>query len=148
MADRILALPKVRVPWKEPTLFHLRQLREILAACNSRLPQEGLAVRLPVGAGVRRLELCGLALEGPDGLPDLAVDSPDRGVVELRVRGEAGARGCGPVACGGAEAGRRDQALRGPQPAGGGVPQPAHEQRGHAPHPAATGDRSPAVRDL
>jgi integrase len=93
VADRILALPKVRVPWKEPTLFHIRQLREILAACNPRLPQEALAVRLLVGAGVRRLELCGLAIEGPDGLPDLNTDSLDRGIVELRVRGEAGAKG-------------------------------------------------------
>ncbi|HXM55740.1 MAG TPA: site-specific integrase [Candidatus Dormibacteraeota bacterium] len=93
VADRILALPKVRVPWKEPTLFHIRQLREILAACNPRLPQEALAVRLLIGAGVRRLELCGLAVEGPDGLPDLNVDSLDRGIVELRVRGEAGAKG-------------------------------------------------------
>ena len=65
VAPRILALPKVRVPWKEPTLFHVRQLREILAACNPKLPQEALAVRLLVGAGVRRLELCGLAIEGP-----------------------------------------------------------------------------------
>jgi integrase len=81
------------VPWKEPTLFHIRQLREILAACNPRLPQEALAVRLLVGAGVRRLELCGLAIEGPDGLPDLNTDSLDRGIVELRVRGEAGAKG-------------------------------------------------------
>jgi len=37
VAERILTLPKVRVPWKEPTLFHIRQLREILAACNPRL---------------------------------------------------------------------------------------------------------------
>jgi integrase len=70
VAERILALPKVRVPWKERTLFHVKQLREILAACNPRLPQEALSVRLLVGAGGRRLELCGLAVEGPDGLPD------------------------------------------------------------------------------
>jgi len=36
---RVLALPKVRVPWKEPTLFHLRQLREILAACTRACPR-------------------------------------------------------------------------------------------------------------
>jgi integrase len=93
VAPRILQLPKVRVPWKEPTLFHLRQMREIAAACNPRLPQEALAVRILVGAGVRRAELCGLAVLGPDGLPDLMLDSLDRGVVELRVRGEAGAKG-------------------------------------------------------
>jgi integrase len=101
-AERIRTLPKVRVPWKEPTLFHIRQVREILAACNPRLPQEAVAVRLLVGAGVRRLELCGLAVMGPDGLPDLNVDWLDRGVVELRVRGEAGAPGAG-----GCEAGER-----------------------------------------
>jgi site-specific recombinase XerD len=78
VAERIVTLPKVRVPWKEPTLF---------------LPQEAVAVQLVVGAGVRRLELCGLSLSGPDGLPDLNVDSLDRGIVELRVRGEAGAKG-------------------------------------------------------
>ena len=37
VAERILTLPKVRVPWKEPTLFHIRQQREILAACNPQL---------------------------------------------------------------------------------------------------------------
>jgi site-specific recombinase XerD len=93
VAPRILQLQKVRVPWKEPTLFHVAQLRKILAACNPRMPQEEVAVRLLVGAGVRRAELCGLAVEGPDGLPDLNLESLDRGVVELRVRGEAGAKG-------------------------------------------------------
>jgi site-specific recombinase XerD len=38
VAPRILQLPKVRVPWKEPTLFHVSQLREIVAACNPRMP--------------------------------------------------------------------------------------------------------------
>jgi integrase/recombinase XerD len=93
VAPRILQLPKVRVPWKEPTLFPISQLHKIMAACNPRMPQEALAVRLLVGAGVRRAELCGLAVEGPDGLPDLNLESLDRGVVELRVRGEAGAKG-------------------------------------------------------
>ena len=93
MAERVLTLLRVGVLWKEPTLFHIRQVREILAACNPRLPQEAVAVRLLVGAGVRRLELCGLAVVGPDGLPELNVDSLDRGIAELRVRGEAGAKG-------------------------------------------------------
>src|SRR5205823_4538633 len=79
--------------WKEPTLFHIVQLREILAACNPAVPQEALAVRILIGSGVRRAELCGLAIQGPDGLSDLMLDSLDRGVVELRVRGEAGAKG-------------------------------------------------------
>ena len=50
VAPRILSLPKVRVPWKEPTLFHVSQLRDILAACNPRMPQEGLAVLTEVFA--------------------------------------------------------------------------------------------------
>jgi integrase len=84
---------EVRVPWKEPTLFHINQLRSILAACNPQRPQEALAVRILVGAGVRRAELSGIAIQGPDGMPDLTLDSFDRGVVELRIRGDAGAKG-------------------------------------------------------
>ena len=38
-------------------------------------------------------ELSGIAIQGPDGLPDLMLDSFDRGVVELRIRGDAGAKG-------------------------------------------------------
>jgi integrase len=72
--------------------LHVVQLREILAACNPAVPQEALAVRILIGSGVRRAELCGLAIEGPDGLSDLMLDSLDRGIVELRVRGEAGAK--------------------------------------------------------
>jgi integrase len=52
VAPRILQMPKVRVPWKEPTLFHINQLRSILAACNPHRAQEALAVRILVGAGV------------------------------------------------------------------------------------------------
>ena len=37
---RILALKAPKVPKKEPTLYHLSQLRKILAACESRRPQE------------------------------------------------------------------------------------------------------------
>ena len=48
---RILTLRRVRVPWKEPTIFHLKQLREILVACNEDLPHEALAVKLLVGLG-------------------------------------------------------------------------------------------------
>jgi integrase len=46
-----------------------------------------------VGGGVRAAQLCGLAVRGPDGLPDLMLDSLDRGRVELRVRWDAGAKG-------------------------------------------------------
>ena len=90
---RILTLRRVRVPWKEPTIFHLKQLREILLACNEDLPHEALAVKLLVGAGLRRAELGGLALRAPDGLSDLMLDSIDRGIAELRVRGDGGAKG-------------------------------------------------------
>jgi integrase len=93
VAPRILQLPRVRVPWKEPTLYHMTQVRDLLAACNPTLPQEALAVRILLGSGVRQSELCGLAIQGPDGLSDLMLESLDRGVVELRVRGDAGAKG-------------------------------------------------------
>jgi integrase len=82
-----------RVPLKEATVFHIVQLRDVLAACNAERPQEELIVRMLVGSGVRAAELCGLAVRGPDGLPDLMLDSLDRGRVELRVRWNAGAKG-------------------------------------------------------
>ncbi len=90
---RILKLPRIRVPDKEPTVYHITQLRQILAACNLSFPQQEMAVRILVGSGVRRSELCGLAIEGPDGLPDLMLDSIERGRIELRVRWNAGAKG-------------------------------------------------------
>src|SRR5947207_3044570 len=43
--------------------------------------------------GLRASELCGLAVVGPDGLPDVMSDSLSRGRVELRVRWDAGAKG-------------------------------------------------------
>ena len=90
---RILLLKPPRVPQSEPDVFHLAQLRKILAACNPEVPQEELAVRIAVGSGLRISEICGLCIEGPDGLPDLMLDSLDRGRVELRVRWDAGAKG-------------------------------------------------------
>jgi integrase len=81
------------VPLKEATVFHIAQLRDVLAACNAERPQEELIVRVLVGSGVRAAELCGLAVRGADGLPDLMLDSLDRGRVELRVRWDAGAKG-------------------------------------------------------
>ena len=42
---------------------------------------------------MRCAELVGLCVAGPDGLPDLMLDSVDRGRVELRVRWDAGAKG-------------------------------------------------------
>jgi hypothetical protein len=50
-------------------------------------------VRILVGSGVRRAELGGIAIQGPDALPDLMLDSFDRGVVELSIRGDTGAKG-------------------------------------------------------
>src|SRR5207237_8766022 len=42
---RLLKLPRVRVPAKEPTVFHMTQLRQILAACNADSPQQEVVVR-------------------------------------------------------------------------------------------------------
>lgn len=90
---RILELRRPRVPAPEPTVYHVAQLREVLQACDPARPEEGVAVRILVGSGVRESELCGLAVVGPDGLPDLMLDSLQRGRVELRVRWDAGAKG-------------------------------------------------------
>lgn len=78
---------------KEPTVYHIAQVRRVLAACNPAVPTEDVLVRLLVGSGIRRSEVCGLAVTAPDGLPDLMVDSMQRGRVELRVRWDAGAKG-------------------------------------------------------
>jgi integrase len=90
---RLLQLKRPKVPKPEADVYHMRQLRTILAACNRRVPQEELAVRILVGSGVRASELCGLALVGPDGLSDVMTDSMARGRVELRVRWDGGAKG-------------------------------------------------------
>jgi site-specific recombinase XerD len=91
--DRILGLAPPRVPEKEPTVYHIAQIRKVLAVCKPDVPTEDLMVRLLVGSGVRRAEVCGLAVTAPDGLPDLMVDSMQRGRVELRVRWDGGAKG-------------------------------------------------------
>jgi site-specific recombinase XerD len=91
--DRILGLKAPRIPHKEPTVYHIAQVRKVLAACNPEVPTEDLMVRLLVGSGVRRAEVCGLAVKAPDGLSDLMVDSLTRGRVELRVRWDGGAKG-------------------------------------------------------
>ena len=90
---RILKLKAPKVPLKEPTVYHIAHVRQVLAACDPRLPQEELAVRILVGSGVRASELCGLAVRAPDGLADLMLDSLVRGRVELRVRWDGGAKG-------------------------------------------------------
>ena len=91
--ERILDLVAPRVPQKEPTVYHIAQLHRILEACSPDVPTEELVVRLLVGSGMRRAEVCGLAVVGPDGLPDVMTDSLRRGRVELRVRWDAGAKG-------------------------------------------------------
>ncbi len=91
--QRIFKLQRPRVPLKEADIFHIAQLRQVLAATNRKIPQEELVIRLLTGSGVRVSELCGLATKGPDGLPDLMLDSLIRGRVELRVRWDAGAKG-------------------------------------------------------
>ena len=116
VATRILQMPKVRVPWKEPTLFHITQLRSILTACNPQRPQEALAVRILVGAGVRRAELSGIAIEGPDGMPDLMLDSFDRRGRAAHPRRRRSERPACSSSADRHEAGRRDQALCRPIP--------------------------------
>ena len=90
---RVLELTAPRVPDKEPTVYHIAQLKRILAACNPSVPTEDMVVRILVGSGLRREELCGLAVVGPDGLSDVMTDSLGTGRVELRVRWNAGAKG-------------------------------------------------------
>lgn len=68
-------------------------MKKILAACNPAVPTEDLVVRILVGSGLRREELCGLAVAGPDCLSDVMTDSLGSGRVELRVRWNAGGKG-------------------------------------------------------
>jgi len=65
----------------------------VLAACNAEVPTEDLIVRVLVGSGIRRAEVCGLSVTAPDGLSDLMVESLRRNRVELRVRWDGGAKG-------------------------------------------------------
>jgi len=90
---RVLELTAPRVPDQEPTVYHIAQLKRILAACNPSVPTEDMVVRILVGSGLRREELCGLAVVGPDGLSDVMTDSLGTGRVDLRVRWNAGAKG-------------------------------------------------------
>lgn len=65
--SRILELPAPRIPEKEPTVYHIAQVRKLLAACNVAVPTEDLIVRVLVGSGIRRAEVCGLSVTAPDG---------------------------------------------------------------------------------
>jgi site-specific recombinase XerD len=51
--SRILELTAPRVPDKEPTVYHIAQVRKVLAACNPAVPTEDLVVRILVGSGLR-----------------------------------------------------------------------------------------------
>jgi hypothetical protein len=57
----ILQLERPKVPEKEPAVFRIRQVRDIL-------------------------DVCGLSQIGLDGMSDVMLDSMARGRVELRVR--------------------------------------------------------------
>jgi len=89
--EELLRFRPPRREHKEATVYHIAQVRQILGKCES--PSEELAVKVMIGSGVRISELCGLAQRGPDGLPDLMLDSLDRGHAELRVRSDGGAKG-------------------------------------------------------
>jgi integrase len=91
--DAILGLKAPRIPTKEPTVYHIAQVRKVLAECNPEVPTEDLIVRVLLGSGIRRAEVCGLAVSAPDGLSDVMTDSLQRGRVELRVRWDGGAKG-------------------------------------------------------
>lgn len=57
--ERILDLVAPRVPLKEPTVYHIAQLRKALEACNPAVSTEARVVRLLVGSGMRRAEVYG-----------------------------------------------------------------------------------------
>jgi hypothetical protein len=56
---RILTLEAPRIPGKEPTIYHVAQVRRVLAACNPNVPTEDTTVR-----------------RGRDALEDLALSTP------------------------------------------------------------------------
>jgi site-specific recombinase XerD len=63
---RILDLVLPRVPQKEPTVYHVAQVHRVLAPCSPDVPAEELVVRLLLSSGLRRAEVCGLAVVGPE----------------------------------------------------------------------------------
>lgn len=90
MDEELLRLRPPRRERKEATVYHIAQVRQILAKCES--PTEEVAAKSLVGSGIRMSELRGLALRGPDGVSDLMLDALDRGRAELRVRSDTGPR--------------------------------------------------------
>jgi hypothetical protein len=85
-------------------------VRKILAACNRTAPTEEVVVRLLVGAGLRASQPCGLAVVGPDGLPDLMSDSLTRALSSCVCAGTQGEGPEGATGADHAEAGRDRQA--------------------------------------
>lgn len=82
--DRILALKKTRLPQQEADVYHINQVRGMLAA--SAYETERVTVRLLVGTGARLSEVGGISTRAEDGLPDLMTDSMDRGHADIRLR--------------------------------------------------------------
>jgi len=82
--DRILKLDKIKLPDREADLFHLALLSRVLSACSAET--ENVIVRILVGSGARISEVPGISRKEPDGLPDLTLDSLDRGHTDLRLR--------------------------------------------------------------
>jgi len=82
--ERILGLKKTRLPDQEADLFHINQIREMLAACSTET--ERVALRIFIGTGVRLSEAGGISTRADDGLSDLMTDSLDRGHADLRLR--------------------------------------------------------------
>lgn len=73
--DIDLRISRLRSPQqvhKQPTVYHVERLKQILQVC--RTPTEEIVIRTLVGTGMRRRELVKFELYGPDGLPDLEID--------------------------------------------------------------------------
>ncbi len=85
--SRILGLAPPRVPAKEPTVYHIAQVRAVLAACNPAVPTEDLMVRLLVGSGIRRAEVRGLWARMAIMPPRCSCVSSTPGVVDEPVPG-------------------------------------------------------------
>src|ERR1041385_6099381 len=89
--EELLRFRPPRKEQKEATVYHIAQVKQILAKCEG--PTEEVTIKTLLGSGVRMSEFCGLAQRGPDGVSDLMLDSVDRGRAELRVRSDGGAKG-------------------------------------------------------
>jgi site-specific recombinase XerD len=89
---RILSLEKTRLPVQEADVFHVVQVRAMLAA--TRNETEDLLLRILLASGARRSEVGPISTRYPgDGLGDLQHDSIDRGHGDLRLRWDGGTKG-------------------------------------------------------